>query len=155
MPVGNAILSMNWKMATPKLRLHLAGGQWVKAISPVAYLFSAGIQAYDNLKVVFPCNPPLFPSWVVTLPATMTHKIVVTGNVWYILGINGILWLHQSWISSKKHTCLWHPRPSGEPTKVKCNYIYTKYNYIWENVITFAKLRPTKPEEGKCNYIKM
>ena len=47
-------------------------------------------------------------------------------------------------------------RPVGsEPTKFKCNYIYTKCNYIWANVITFAKLQPTKPEEGKCNYIQM
>ena len=28
-------------------------------------------------------------------------------------------------------------------------------NYISPNVITFAKLRPTKPEGGKCNYIQM
>ena len=36
-------------------------------------------------------------------------------------------------------------KPGSEPTKVKCNYIFP-------NVITFAKLRPTKPEGGKCNY---
>ena len=38
--------------------------------------------------------------------------------------------------------------PGGEATKVKC-----KYNC--SNVITFAKLQPTKPEGGKCNYIQM
>ena len=45
--------------------------------------------------------------------------------------------------------------PGDEPAKVICNYIYPKYNYIWENEITFAKLRPTKPEAGKCYYIQM
>ena len=44
----------------------------------------------------------------------------------------------------------------GEPTKVTSNYIYPKCHYIiWANVITFVKLWPTKPEQGKCNYIQM
>ena len=43
----------------------------------------------------------------------------------------------------------------GELTKVNCNYIYPKCNYIRVNVITFSKLWPTKPEGGKCNYIQM
>ena len=33
-------------------------------------------------------------------------------------------------------------RSGGEPTKVKCNY-------IWANVITLAKLQHTKPEGGQ------
>ena len=43
----------------------------------------------------------------------------------------------------------------GEPTKVKSNKIYPKCNYIWADVITFAKLQPTKHEGVKCNYIQM
>ena len=39
-------------------------------------------------------------------------------------------------------------RAGGEPTKVE-------RNYICPNVIAFAKLRITKPEGNKCNYIQM
>ena len=36
--------------------------------------------------------------------------------------------------------------PGGQPTMVKYNCICPKCYYIWANVITYAKLRPTKPE---------
>ena len=44
--------------------------------------------------------------------------------------------------------CLVGQAPDSEPTKVKCNYIYPKCNYIWGDVITFRKFQPTKPQVG-------
>ena len=52
---------------------------------------------------------------------------------------------------------MWHRECilDTEPTKVKWNYIYPKWDYIWANVIAFAKLWLTKSEGGKYDYIQM